>query len=66
VLDYLYSGRPKEARKSLDELWPTDWPSPDFVRPIPADEIWNAMLKIYCGELPADFDRASSSICKSQ
>lgn len=54
VLDYLYSERPKDAWKSLGELWPAK----------DRERIRNEMLQQYCNGLRAELEVGASPACK--
>ncbi len=55
VLDYLYSGRSKEAWKSLDELWPAE----------DKERIRDKILQRYCNGLRTSLRLGASPVCKS-
>ncbi len=55
VLDYLYAGRPQEARRALDELWPAAF----------QQQTWNEMLNGFCSGFRADLGLAVSAPCRA-
>ena len=53
VLDYLYSGRPGLARKTLDQFWPAD----------DREDARKDIIKEYCGGLRKRLGVATDSTC---
>ena len=56
VLDYLYAGRPQDARRVLGELWPKLY----------QDQTWEEMLKRYCSGCRARLGLALNSPCPAK
>jgi hypothetical protein len=56
VLDYLYAGRPEEARRVLGELWPKLY----------QEQTWEEILKGYCSGFRAKLGLALSSPCPAK